>query len=77
MKGKEIAQEVRFIIPVQLVRPQPQLIVLIKMAESNFQEHHINYSNVVPNLSVYFSQTYWLGRVEIFCYEQNSYAGQL
>ena len=36
VKGNEIAQEVCFTILVQLVVLQPQLIVLITMAESNF-----------------------------------------
>ena len=36
VKGNEIGQEVCFTILVQLVVQQPQLIVLITMAESNF-----------------------------------------
>ena len=57
VKGKEIAQKVCFIsltltLQVKLVLIQPQLILLTTMAESISQEHHINYSNVIPNLLV-------------------------
>ena len=52
VKGKEIAQEVCFIslLSVQLGQLQAQLIVLITMAESIFQEHHTHNSDAILNL---------------------------